>query len=530
MDKRDGGNGPFRGEESTSLWGEVPREFSELLPTSLAGRLLNGKVIPWSGPWERVLSPLLFQERGEVEVGRYPLLGEREAAEALASSVAAFEGGRGEWPRTPPRERAERVEHFLRRMREKRETLARLLSWEIAKPYGDALKEVDRTFAYMDNTLEEFRRMQREARFPREGEGIVGRILPTPLGVALCMGPYNYPLYESLTLVLPALLMGNTVLFKLPRKGLLFYNHLLPAFGELFPPGAVNVLSGESSLLCEPLLASGQIDLLAFIGSSRVASRLQNLHPRPHRLRTLLGLEAKNVALLLPGADLRNAAKECLLGALAFNGQRCAALKILFVPKEGVGTFLSLLEERLAELASGMPWQEDVFLTPLADPGRLSYLAELLEDALSKGAKVINRGGGEIRGGIMTPALLSPVDGSMRLYREEQFGPLVPIVPYASVEQVWEYFAGSPFGQQASLFGEDEGELERAVSLLSCQVARINIGCKCQRGPDRFPFTGRRDSAQGVMSAQETLKAFSSPLVVALRSSSGVRGILDREL
>ena len=147
-------------------------------------------------------------------------------------------------------------------------------------------------------------------------QGVIGQIRRGPLGVVLCMGPFNYPLNETFTTLIPALIMGNAVIFKPPRLGVLLHHPLLEAFRDAFPTGVVNTVYGDGAKVIGPLMQSGKIDVLAFIGSSRVADLLRQQHPRPHRLRCVLGLEAKNAGLILPDADLDLTVKECLTGNL----------------------------------------------------------------------------------------------------------------------------------------------------------------------------------------------------------------------
>jgi glyceraldehyde-3-phosphate dehydrogenase (NADP+) len=167
----------------------------------------------------------------------------------------------------------------------------------------------------------------------------------------------------------------------------------------------------------------------------------------------------------------------------------------------------------------GMPWTDGVRITPLADPARITYLHELVEDASRHGSQVRNDNGGKSVRSLFFPTLLSPVHSRMKIYREEQFGPIVPLVPYAKMETPIDYIIHSPFGQQLSIFGTDAQPLARLVSSVKNQVARININSKCQRGPDLFPFTGRKDSAKGDFSTQEILSFFSAQTVVAARAN-----------
>lgn len=149
-------------------------------------------------------------------------------------------------------------------------------------------------------------------------------------------------------------------------------------------------------------------------------------HPHPSRLRCVFGFEAKNVAIVTFHANLRSAAKEIVLGALSFNGQCCTALKLVYVGKEVVDEFTPLLLEEIANLKRGLPWGNP-FLTHLPDPGSLMFLQDLVDDAVKKGAKVINEHGGEIIGNaFFNPAELFPTDASMKVFGVEQFGPVSP--------------------------------------------------------------------------------------------------------
>ena len=149
---------------------------------------------------------------------------------------------------------------------------------------------------------------------------------------------------------------------------MLLHRPLLEAFRDSFPRGVVNTVYGEGQKVIGPLMASGKIDVLAFIGSSRVADILKQQHPKPHRLRCVLGLEAKNAGIVLKDADLDNAVKECVLGALSYNGQRCTALKMLFVHRDITDAFIASLCDAVDKLKSGMPWEDKVWITPLPEP------------------------------------------------------------------------------------------------------------------------------------------------------------------
>lgn len=274
-------------------------------------------------------------------------------------------------------------------------------------------------------------------------------------------------------------------------------------------------------------MASGKIDIFAFIGTNKGASALKKLHPKPHRLRAALGLDAKNPGIVLPEVDLDNAVNEAITGSLSFNGQRCTALKILFVHETVVDTFLEKFNSKLAALKPGMPWEPGVALTPLPEEGKTDFLNGLVADATAKGARVINSGGGEVRGSFFYPAVLFPVSSDMRVYQEEQFGPLVPVVPYRDLETVIDYVLQSDFGQQLSIFGTNSAEVGRLVDAFANQVGRININAQCQRGPDTYPFNGRKDSAEGTLSVHDALRVFSIRTLVATKFEEGNKELIS---
>jgi len=511
---------------------EIPAAYQPDAPVEQRDYLLDGELRQWHGPLAEVRSPVFLREADgserQVVLGSTPLLDADAALEALDAAVAAYDNGRGAWPTMRVAERIAHVEAFLARMREQREAVVKLLMWEIGKNLKDSEKEFDRTCDYIVDTIHALKELDRSSsRFELE-QGTLGQIRRVPMGVALCMGPYNYPLNETFTTLIPALIMGNTVVFKPAKFGVLLIRPLLEAFRDSFPAGVINVIYGRGRETVSALMASGKVDVFAFIGTHKGAADLKKLHPRPHRLRAALGLDAKNPGIVLPQVDLDNAVEEAVTGALSFNGQRCTALKILFVHETVLDDFLERLAARVNALKPGMPWEPGVALTPLPEPGKTDYLHAVLEDAVAKGARVINAGGGESHQSFFQPAVLSPVDSSMRVYHEEQFGPLVPVVPYRDLQEVIDYVTASDYGQQLSIFGNDPQQVGRLVDAFVNQVGRININAQCQRGPDSYPFNGRKNSAEGTLSVHDALRVFSIRTLVATRFNEGNKELVDR--
>ena len=509
---------------------EIPEQFRAGPAIEQRDYLVNGELHQWQGPLAPVLSPVSLRTDAGLEsvvLGSTPLMDADTAMTALDAAVKAYDRGQGAWPTMRVADRIHHVETFLKLMREQRDAVVTLLMWEIGKNLKDSQKEFDRTCDYIVDTINALKELdRRSSRFELE-QDTLGQIRRVPLGVTLCMGPYNYPLNETFTTLIPALIMGNTVVFKPAKFGVLLIRPLLEAFRDSFPAGVINVIYGSGRETVSALMASGKIDVFAFIGTNKAASALKKLHPKPHRLRAALGLDAKNPGIVLPDVNLDNAVTEAITGSLSFNGQRCTALKILFVHENVVGSFLEKFEEKLAQLKPGMPWEPGVSLTPLPEPGKTEYLQGLVDDAVSKGAKVVNEGGGTTHEQFFYPAVLYPVTPDMRVYHEEQFGPVVPVVAYRDLETVIEYVLDSDFGQQLSIFGNDSKQVGRLVDAFANQVGRININAQCQRGPDSFPFNGRKNSAEGTLSVDDALRVFSIRTLVATKFQESNKALIS---
>ena len=154
----------------------------------------------------------------------------------------------------------------------------------------------------------------------------------------------------------------------------------------------------------------------------------------------------------------------------------------------------------------------------------------MIEDAQAKGAKIMNSKGGEMSPNYCFPAVMYPVDESMDLYHEEQFGPVIPVVSFNDIDEPLTAMANSDYGQQVSLFGKDVKQLGPLIDSLANLVCRVNLNSSCQRGPDVYPFTGRKNSAVGTLSVFDALRSFSIRTFVASKDNKYNNGILQELL
>jgi len=487
-------------------------------------------------------------------IGTMPQFTQNQSLRTLQSAVEAWKGGSGTWPQMSLSQRISAIESFIANLQQKRREIIKVLMWEIGKNYKDAEAEFDRTIQFIQKTISYIRSSDEFA--PRAWDESHA---PTTLyasraaiGIIMCLGPYNYPLNETYATLIPALLMGNIVILKVPTVGGLVHLLTMEAFAKSLPKGTVQLISGSGRTTMPPLMESGKIDGLAFIGGSRAADRLIKAHPEPHRLKLFLQLEAKNMGIYLPdlfedgmdggnSRDWNNIMGETIAGTLSYNGQRCTALKLLFVPKSHSEEFATILAKKVETLSVGLPWElhdsndrskaKYSQITPLPNLSRVSYMKELIADAIEKGASIINQRGGDIVGGpestLMVPAVLHPVTPNMRIYEEEQFGPIIPIAPYNSLEDdVVPYARDGKYGQQVSIFTSavksNALTTAKLIDRFSTIFGKININTQCGRSPDAAPFSGRRSSALGVMSVRDALIEFSIPSVISYKDDGRI--------
>ena len=505
----------------------IPREYKINQTINHKEYLINGKIRIWEGKQANVISTLLCdsEDKEPFLLGKTPEMSADLALEALNSASNAFEQGQGQWPTMKVYERINCMKKFVKMMILKREEIVKLLMWEIGKNLKDSEKEFDRTVDYINDTIEEYKILDRKGANFQNNSGVRALIRRGPLGVVLCLGPYNYPLNETFALLIPAIIMGNTTIFKPAKHGVLLIAPLLQAFEKSFPPGVVNIVFGRGREIASPIMKSGNVDVLALIGHSSSAISLQDLHPQKNRLRLVLGLEAKNPAIILKDADIDLTVDECLSGTLSFNGQRCTALKILYVHEDVKDEFLSKFSKKVDELKVGMPW-ENTLLTPLPEPSKPNYISDLIDDATNLGAKIINNNGGQKQKNFVFPAILYPVNEKMKVYKEEQFGPVIPVISFTDVSKPINYMAASNYGQQVSIFGKNASILGPIIDSLVNLVCRVNLNSACQRGPDIYPFTGRKDSAVSTLSVHDALRSFSIRTFVASKDNELNKSIL----
>src|SRR5690606_31989700 len=255
----------------------IPEQYRLGAPIEQREFLINGELRSWDGKLNPVISPVCVRQ-GEtlkqVVIGSTPLLTSKESLEALDAAVAAYDLGHGYWPTLSVMARIEHVEQFLAEMKTKRAEVVKLLMWEIGKTLKDSEKEFDRTCDYIRDTIHAYKELDRNSAKLVEEQGIMAQIRRVPLGVSLCMGPYNTALNESFTTLIPARMMGNTVGFKTGKYGVLLIRPMLDAFMTSLPDGEINRIYGRGRENLGALMERVRSEVFAFRGTNRGANDL----------------------------------------------------------------------------------------------------------------------------------------------------------------------------------------------------------------------------------------------------------------
>ena len=379
--------------------------------------------------------------------------------------------------------------------------LSQILVNEISKSYNDSKIEIIRTMEYLDETIFQYEKLQNNPMIIDENihkiKGKTGKFIREPLGVVLAISPFNYPFNLLLAKLVPALISGNTVVYKPATQGSIIGARISQLFNDAgFPNGVINCVVGKGSKIGDLLISHKYVNMISFTGSARVGNHISDVC---HKIPLVLEMGGKDPAIILDDADLELAANEIVKGGLSYNGQRCTAIKRVFVTPKNHAKLVELVVNKVQSLTIGNPFDNN-FITPLISNSSANYVMELVNDAISKGAKTCL----EIKReeNLLWPMIIDNVTIDMKLAWEEPFGPVIPFIEFNTIEEVIEYSNNSEYGLQASIFTNN---IELAESIaLKLECGTVNINRSSSRGPDIFPFSGVKNSGfgtQGILDA-----------------------------
>ncbi|VLU15621.1 NADP-dependent glyceraldehyde-3-phosphate dehydrogenase [Streptococcus pneumoniae] len=459
--------------------------------------LVNGK---WKSSEQEIT---IYSPINQEELGTVPAMTQTEADEAMQAARAALPA----WRVLSAVERAAYLHKTAAILERDKEEIGTILAKEVAKGIKAAIGEVVRTADLIRYAAEEGLRITGQAMegggFEATSKNKLAVVRREPVGIVLAIAPFNYPVNLSASKIAPALIAGNVVMFKPPTQGSISGLLLAKAFEEAgIPAGVFNTITGRGSEIGDYIIEHKEVNFINFTGSTPIGERIGRLAGmRP----IMLELGGKDAALVLEDADLEHAAKQIVAGAFSYSGQRCTAIKRVIVLESVADKLATLLQEEVSKLTVGDPF-DNADITPVIDNASADFIWGLIEDAQEKEAQALTPIKRE--GNLLWPVLFDQVTKDMKVAWEEPFGPVLPIIRVASVEEAIAFANESEFGLQSSVFTNDFKKAFEIAEKL--EVGTVHINNKTQRGPDNFPFLGVKGSGAGVQGIKYSIEAMTN--------------------
>ncbi|CIP01558.1 NADP-dependent glyceraldehyde-3-phosphate dehydrogenase [Streptococcus pneumoniae] len=459
--------------------------------------LVNGK---WKSSEQEIT---IYSPINQEELGTVPAMTQTEADEAMQVARAALPA----WRALSAIERAAYLHKTAAILERDKEKIGTILAKEVAKGIKAAIGEVVRTADLIRYAAEEGLRITGQAMegggFEAASKNKLAVVRREPVGIVLAIAPFNYPVNLSASKIAPALIAGNVVMFKPPTQGSISGLLLAKAFEEAgIPAGVFNTITGRGSEIGDYIIEHKEVNFINFTGSTPIGERIGRLAGmRP----IMLELGGKDAALVLEDADLEHAAKQIVAGAFSYSGQRCTAIKRVIVLESVADKLATLLQEEVSKLTVGDPF-DNADITPVIDNASADFIWGLIEDAQEKEAQALTPIKRE--GNLLWPVLFDQVTKDMKVAWEEPFGPVLPIIRVASVEEAIAFANESEFGLQSSVFTNDFKKAFEIAEKL--EVGTVHINNKTQRGPDNFPFLGVKGSGAGVQGIKYSIEAMTN--------------------
>lgn len=452
-----------------------------------------------NGRWVKSGSTRTVERRNpanlEEVIGLVPLSTREEAREAIAAAGSAFRA----WRDTPAPVRGRVIAKAALLMEQEKDDLARLLTREEGKTLRDSLGEVQKTINILEFMAGESRRIGGET-LPSELPKNFSYTLKQPLGVVAAITPWNFPVSIPAWKMAPALVAGNTVVFK-PAT-------LTPFTGakvvEIFeragiPAGVLNMVAGSGSEVGDELLQHPDVRAVSFTGSNEVGSELYAQGARRMK-KCQCEMGGKNPLVILADADLPLAVESALMGAFASTGQRCTATSRVVIEESVADRFVSLLAERASQLKVGNGLEPGVDMGPAVDEAQLKTDLRYIEVGKKEAKLVLGgqrlAGGAYDRGYFVAPTLFDHVASESVIAQDEIFGPVLSVIRVRGFEEALKVANSVRYGLSSSLYSNDAVKIFEFIDRIETGITHVNsptVG-----GEAQLPFGGMKATGIGL--------------------------------
>jgi aldehyde dehydrogenase (NAD+) len=462
---------------------------------------INGKWVVSSGT---KLADNINPATGEV-IGRVRLSTRDEARAAVESARAAFPA----WSALPAPKRAEYLWNLQRVMERRKQELGEMLTREEGKILRESLGEVQKALNIIEFIAGEGRRIGGVTR-PSEMANTFCYTTRVPLGVVSLITPWNFPVAIPIWKIAPAILAGNTCVFKpatiTPATAVM----IMEMLDEVkLPAGVVNLVLGSGSEVGDELVQNKHIRAVSFTGSNEVGCKLYADAARRH-IKVQCEMGGKNPIVILDDADLELAAESTAQGAFGSTGQRCTATSRVVIDNKVADRFVDLLRKKAEAVVIGDGLQGNVSMGPSVDEGQMKKVLEYIEIGKNEDKARLVIGGaratsnGLDKGFFVQPTIFDHVSRTMRIAQEEIFGPVISIVRVNSVDEAIEVANDVEYGLTSSVYTNDINRVFKFIDKIETGITHVNS--PTMGGEAQLPFGGMK--ATGVGSREMNEEAF----------------------
>ncbi|MBY6708646.1 aldehyde dehydrogenase [Rhodococcus sp. BP-241] len=433
---------------------------------------------------------------------------------AVTAAAEAF----ADWSSRPPSARRAVLSTAARLMRERADELVAMMSREMGATLPWCRFNVHVATTMLDEAAAQAYSAVGEV-IPSDVPGLTALGVRQPVGVVVGIAPWNAPLILGVRSVVWPLVWGNTVVLKSSEQTPCTQAAIVEILHEAgAPTGVVNLISNapeDGPAIVEALVAHPHVTRVNFTGSSRVGRIIGELGGR-HLTRVLLELGGKAPFLVLPDADLEEAAAAASFGAFMNQGEICMSTERIVVLRDVADEFSALLSARAGRLVVGPPSDAASQVGPLVHSAAVDHVVALIDDARAKGADILT--GGSADGLFVAPTVVRGVTPAMRIYDEESFGPVVSIIEVDSVDEAVAVANDTEYGLSAAVFGRDAAAALDVASRIRSGICHINGATVHDEA--QMPFGGVGASGWGRFGSRAALDEFTDLRWITIQSGS----------